>query len=134
MPNPATVVALRMYDGLRNLVSGLGTDKDKARHYTHTFEPLNPQQIHNMYASDWLSRKIIDIVPEDMCREWRTWQSKRAEDYYRAERQLRVRSRVEEALTAARLDGGAAILMGDGAKDPMKPLNVERIGDRKSVV
>jgi phage-related protein (TIGR01555 family) len=125
--NPAVVRALRAWDGLRNLVSGVGTAKDKATAWRYVFERLDEQQIHAMYTSDWLARKIVDIVPEDMTREWRIWQSERAEDYYKAERQLRIRTRIQEALTLARLDGGAALLIGDGASDPTKPLDVERI-------
>ncbi len=128
MKTPASVVALRAWDGLRNLVSGVGTGKDKATAWRYIYEPLDLQQIHAMYTSDWLARKIVDIVPEDMTREWRIWQSERAEDYYKAERQLQIRSKVQEALTIARLDGGAAILIGDGAKDAEKPINFDRLG------
>jgi hypothetical protein len=50
-------------DGLRNLVSMVGTAKDKATHWSHIYTPVTQDQIDAMYATDWLARKIVDIPP-----------------------------------------------------------------------
>lgn len=113
-------------DGLSNVVSSIGTPKDKAANYAWTINPITRDQIDATYAHDWLSRKIVDIPPKDMTREWREWESDKKEDIYRVEREFLIQSKVKKALTLARLYGGAAILIGDGAADPEKPLDLDR--------
>ena len=62
-------------DGLQNLVTGLGTRADKAT-YTEFLHPLiTALDANAAYRSSWIARKIVDIVPEDMTREWREWQA-----------------------------------------------------------
>src|SRR5215211_1893616 len=115
-----------LFDGLRNLVSGMGTPKDKRAGYSYIYSPTALAELDAMYATDWLAKKIIDIPPQDMTREWRTWQSQDAEEIYKTEKEFQVRTKVRKAMTLARLYGGAAIMIGDGASDPQKPLVPER--------
>jgi len=114
-------------DGLQNLVSGIGTDKDKSSHYRYDFQSLPADQIGAMYRSGWLAKKLVNIIPADMTREWRTWQSEQAEAIYQVEKQFRVQRLVCEALTWERAYGGAAILIGTGDPDPSQPLDVMKI-------
>lgn len=114
-------------DGLRNLVSAVGTSKDKSANWSYAYNPLGTDQIDAMYASSWLARKIVDVVAQDMTREWRTWQTKYAEDIYKAEKKLKLRKKVKKAIILGRLYGGGAILMGDGAVDAEEPLDVSGI-------
>jgi phage-related protein (TIGR01555 family) len=123
-----TGVVQYLFDGLQNFVSGVGTQKDKSANWTHVYEPLTRDQVDAIYSSDWLARKIVDIVAYDMTREWRTWQSDDAEAMYAAEKALRVRTVTRKALTYARLYGGSAIMIGDGSRDPAKPLVLDRMG------
>ena len=123
-----TSVVQYLYDGLQNFVSGVGTQKDKSSNWTHVYDPLTRDQVDAIYSSDWLARKIVDIVAYDMTREWRTWQSDDAEAMYAAEKALRVRTVTRKALTYARLYGGSAIMIGDGSRDPAKPLVLDRMG------
>lgn len=88
---------------------------------------MSQQEIVAMYETDWLARKIVDIIPQDMTREWRTWQHKRAEALYDAEKQFRFRHRVRRGVTLGRLFGGGAILIGKGDKYPDEPLDVTTI-------
>lgn len=115
-----------LFDGLRNLVSGVGTSKDKSAAWSYVYVPLTTDQIDAMYASDWLARKIVDIIPADMTREWREWEAEQAEAIYAAERDFKLQSRIKHALTLARLYGGSAILIGDGASNPRLPLDVRK--------
>lgn len=114
-------------DTLQNLVSGVGTAKDKARGWRHVHRPLTQQEIEAAYAGDWLARKIVDVPPGDMTREWRTWQSDRAEDIYAAEKFFKIKSKVKRALILRRLHGGAAILIGDGSPNPEEPFEPDRM-------
>lgn len=111
-------------DTLANLVSGLGTAKDKTTGNFHTFTPRNRADIEAAYRGNWIARKIVDVPAFDMLREWRDWQ---ADDEQRtlieaAEKALGLQAKLLNALKLARRDGGSALLIGDGATDPSQPL------------
>ena len=117
-------------DSLTNLVSRMGTDRDKAAHSYYSAPILTDDQIANAYRGAWLPRKIVDIPALDSCRKWRSWQAKgpQVEKIEAEEKRLNVRAKVLEARTKARLWGGAAILIGTGEEGLTQPLNVDRIG------
>ncbi len=73
-----------------------------------------------MYRGDWLARKIVDIVPYDMVREWREWAGDRpaVAAAEAAERRLGLRKAIQRALTLGRLYGGAAIIVGTNETRP----------------
>lgn len=116
-------------DSLTNLVSRMGTGRDKAAHSTYGDVLVDDIQIVNAYRGAWLPRKIVDIPALDSCRNWRNWQGKddQIEKIEAEEKRLNVRGKVLEARTKARLLGGAAILIGTGESDMLVPLDVERI-------
>ena len=117
-------------DSLTSLVSRMGTERDKAAtvFYTHTF--LADEQIIAAYRGSWLPRKIVDIPALDSCRKWRNWQAEdsQIEQVEAEEKRLNLRGKVLEALTKARLFGGAVLFIGTGEADPSKPLDVESVG------
>lgn len=117
-------------DSLTNLVSRMGTGRDKAAHSTYAAAVLTDDQIVNAYRGAWLPRKIVDIPALDSCRKWRNWQAEadQIEKIEAEENRLNVRGKVLEARTKARLWGGAAILIGTGDADMMEQLDVDRIG------
>lgn len=125
----ANVIAL-FRDSLTNLVSRMGTDRDKASASYYGTPVLDDLQLLNAYRGAWLPRKIVDIPAFDSVRAWRDWQSDGAkiEDIENEENRLNVRGKVLEARIKARLWGGAAIHIGSGEADLSKPLDVERIG------
>lgn len=129
MPSVASDQYIGINDNLKNLVSGLGTDKDKASHGRFTGEWLDKAELDAMYTSDWLAGTIVDAPADDMCREWRSWKGgpNQVSAMNRAERDLGVRDAVNRALKQSRLYGGSAILIGTGDKDPSKPLNMRTI-------
>ena len=53
-------------DSLSNLAASLGAGKDKAAHDAFTVFDLGRAQIEAMYRGDWLARKVVDIVPQDL--------------------------------------------------------------------
>lgn len=119
-----------MQDGFKNLVSKIGhPSADKSAAWAWEFCPMLPQECLAMYSSDWLPRKIVDIIPQDATREWRQWQAKTAqvEKLYKAEKALMVRSKVMRAMILDRLFGGAVILIGTGDRNVEEPLDVERV-------
>lgn len=116
-------------DGLANLVSRMGTDRDKAAHSYYAEVILDDHQLLNAYRGSWLPRKIVDVPALDSCRKWRDWQAdaEQIEKIEAEEKRLNVRGKVLEARTKARLWGGAAIIIGTGDERPEEPLDVERV-------
>lgn len=119
-----------MFDRLSNLVTGLGTGKDKSTAQVFSLKLLGRDEIDAMYRCDWLSRKIVDIVPFDATREWRLWQAGQSEidRIEREERRLDLRGKCARAMQLARLYGGAAIYLGTRDGDVSRPLDVEYLG------
>ena len=106
-------------DSLSNFAASLGAGKDKAAGDAFFVFDLSRAQIDAMVRGDWLARKVVDIVPYDMVREWRAW-SGHAADVARAEaaeRRLGLRKAVQRALVLGRLYGGGAIVLGTGETD-----------------
>lgn len=116
-------------DGLRNLVAGLGSSRDKAASASYYLTIPDDQQLQAAYRTSGLARKIVDIPAQDACREWREWQAGADEisAIEAEESRLRVQGLVRQAKILARLNGGAAIYIGTGEVDPSKPLNPETI-------
>ena len=116
-------------DKLVNLVANMGTERDKAAgsHYAPVF--LSDQELTNAYRGAWLPRKIVDIPALDATRRWRGWQADKGqiESIEAEEKRLDLRRKVKQAMTRARLFGGAAIFIGTGERDTSLPLSDERI-------
>lgn len=119
-----------MRDGFVNVVANLGAARDKAAHGGYYLQPLDPAQALAAYRTAWLPRKIVDIIPLDATRRWRAWQADKAQisAIEAEEDRIGLRLKLKEAMTAARLYGGAAIYIGTGDTDVEKPLQPERIG------
>lgn len=119
-------------DRLSNFVSGLGTSKDKKIANVYGFNLIDAQQLNAMHRSDWMARKVVDIIPDDMTREWREWQAEEniVEQIEKVERQpqVNIQAKVNEAMQLARLRGGAVLVLGvDGAGLPSEELVLDRV-------
>jgi len=115
-------------DGLENVVSGLGTSKSKRAHNRFTLENFtaNWSEMDAAYQTNWVVRRICDVPPEDMVREWRDIKSSASEEIESEETRVGLKQSCMEAMTWARLHGGAAVLMITN-QDLSKPLNVNKI-------
>lgn len=116
-------------DGLRNLVANIGTPRDKAAGSFYATPLLMTADALNAYRGAWLPRKIVDIPALDATRNWRQWQAEGEQitALESEETRLGVQLKVLDAMTKARLWGGAAVYIGTGDQDPSKPLNPETI-------
>lgn len=121
-----------LFDRLQNLVSGLGTAKDKKVATVFDFAPVDPQQLNAMHRSDWMARKVVDIIPDDMTREWREWKADEAvvEAIEKIERapQINIQAKVNEAMQLARLRGGSVLVLGVDVGRPSEELVLDRVG------
>jgi uncharacterized protein len=121
--------SVRLVDGLQNVVAGLGTARDKAAGSIYVESVLDDRTLMAAYRGSWLARKIVDIPAFDACRKWRAWQAEAdlIEALEAEEQRLDVKRKVMSAKIAARLFGGAALLIGTGDTDTAKPLDPERV-------
>jgi phage-related protein (TIGR01555 family) len=124
------VIKMRANDSLRSVVSGLGDPmRDKMALTTYGFQMLDEAQIANIYRSNWMGRKAVDIPALDAVRKGRDWQAKQEQiELIEAEQnRLGFWKKLLQALKKARLWGGAAIYIGTGDNDLMSPLDPARV-------
>jgi phage-related protein (TIGR01555 family) len=116
-----------MFDGLSNLSTGLGGAKDKAQHnvWNHSGKNFDHVALSARFREDWISQKIVKIVPQDMTREWRKFESPKAR---MADKQQRVSALFKEAYQWARLYGTSFIILDikDG-RTIDKPVNWKKL-------
>jgi len=117
-------------DGLRNVVANLGTARDKSAGSAYEFSPLTDQQLVASYRGAWLPRKLVDIPALDSTRRWRAWNAEKEQitALEAEEKRLNIQRKTLQALTAARLYGGAALFIGTGDENLEEPLPIERLG------
>lgn len=124
-------------DGLENLVAQLGTEQDKRTHSTYVNNKRlsadgNQQELNAMYRTNWVAGKLVDIIPDDMTREWRAFSGDIDPELIRKledeEDRLQLAFKFNQAHKWARLYGTAFIVMViDDGLTPDKPLNVNAI-------
>lgn len=121
---------MKIFDTLINLVSGLGTAKDKSANNTFGLRVLTSAELSAMHRGDWISRKVVDLIPFDMTRNWRDWQASQdqIEKIEEQERRHGVQQKTAAAVQKARLYGGAAIYIGIRGQDPSDELRPETVG------
>jgi phage-related protein (TIGR01555 family) len=127
MADDASPRTVNPTDGLANVVTGQGTERDKRSYsgWSIAGRQLSAVEIDSAYRSSWLVRKIHDVIPAEMTKNWRAWnlEGKEADAIGDEEKRLNVREVFHEALRLGALRGGAAIIMGlDGdAATPAPP-------------
>jgi uncharacterized protein len=109
------MMAYQFFDTFHNFLSGLGVQgRDKMTAFSYVKPIWTRQQLEASFQSDWIARKAISIPAQDATREWRSWQAKgkQIEQLEATENKLQVQLKLQQALTKARLYGGACILIG----------------------
>jgi len=128
--------SMKTLDAFQNALARLGWGMPnilEATDYPLTRLTKNYQLMNSLYRSHWVIRKIIDVVPEDMCKNWYQISSQLPpqdiEKIAILERRTRVKAKILEGLKWGRLYGGAAaIIMIDGHEDILdQPLDVDSV-------
>lgn len=128
-------------DGLENLIAGLGlgqkSDKRAYGQFQNTKQLSldgNQTELNALYRTDWVAGKVVDIVPEDMTREWRKFDDAELtpEDVKKLEEEeerIGLQNAFKQGHKWGRLYGTGFIIMDidDGFDDPMVPVNIERL-------
>lgn len=122
-------------DGLTNLVSGLGTSRDKASASHYGLDLQSPHELLVAYKASSLARRVVNLKAEDSAREWREWQGDpdQISAIEAEEKRHGLQQKVLRARKLARLFGGSALLIGTGEKDltqPFDPATISRGGLR----
>lgn len=118
---------LRLFDGLKNAITGAGTRRDARTASTYApVLPLTQPDIDAAYRGSGLMRKIIQIPALDMVREWRDWKIDadlvtKIED---EEKRLGLQAKVRQAEVLRGLGGGALILGLPGDPSQPAPANI----------
>lgn len=105
----------------------------EATEYPNTRLTKNYQLMNSLYRSHWVVRRIIDVVPEDMCKAWYRLESQIQPDFIdrlaKMERQTNVKAKILEGLKWGRLYGGAAaIIMIEGHEEILdQPLDYDTV-------
>ena len=124
-------------DGLENLIAQLGTDKDKRANSRFVNSKRlsmdgNQDELNAIYRADWLGGKVVDIIPNDMTREWRSFTGdidpELVERLVDEENRLGLSATFNEAHKWARLYGTAFIIMSvDDGNTSETPLDISKI-------
>ena len=123
------------YDGWQNIITGLGTSKDKNTYATLSWGRTDRLTAESFYAADEIGAKIARIIPYDGTREGLTWNMDQTVDqdevvkFIEGEfRRLKVWQTFGWAWTLARVYGGAIIYMSiDDGRSPDRPLNLKKV-------
>ncbi len=118
-------------DGWANVYSGMGI-KGKDKRVSTTFgtpESLTEGELDDLYRGEGFGRRIVDLVANDMVREWFFIEGDTDGDTLAALKALKFKKHLGKAIRQARLMGGAGIFMfvDDGAQDPAEELRPEAI-------
>lgn len=121
---------MAIFDSLTNLVAQLGVGNAKTASDQFTLTLRTDQELDALYRGDWMGRKIVDLPVRDLLRPWRAWQAKPEQitAIDAAEKRHAVKAKLSLAWRAARLYGGAAIIIGADTANPSLPFNLNAVG------
>ena len=89
--------------------------------------------MNSLYRNSWIAKKIINTIPEDMCKNWFSVSAELTPEvqdrFDRLEQRTLIKEKIVEGLTWGRLYGGAgAIILIEGHEDRLdEPLELEDI-------
>jgi phage-related protein (TIGR01555 family) len=105
-------------DAFANPLARLGAGQEnilEATQYPLTRLTKNYQLMNALYRSHWIIRKVINTIPEDMCKNWIKVQCQVEPDMIqrleKLQRKAQIKAKMIEGLEWGRLYGGAAALM-----------------------
>ena len=133
---------VRQSDGWMNVVTGLGTRKDKNTYSEVSWAPLTQVYCENLYAGDEMAQKVAKIIPYDGTREGISWNMDESSDQKKVMKyleqeytRLKIWSTLAWGWTVARTYGGACILINvkGGSQKLETPLKLESIQQVESL-
>lgn len=112
-------------DTFQNVLARLGAGTPnllEGTEYPMTRLTQNYQLMNSLYRSHWIIRKIIDCIPEDMCKNWinitTQMEPEAIKRFNKLQRTTRIQRDILQGLKWGRLYGGAAaVVIIDGHED-----------------
>lgn len=135
-PNPPKPNPTYTADAFSNTIARLGYGTNnlmEGTSYPMTRLTRNYQLMNSLYRSHWIIRKVIDTIPEDMCKNWIKINSQMEPDdlkrFDKLQRSTRVQRDILQGLKWGRLYGGAgAVIIIEGHEDILdQPLDYDTI-------
>lgn len=112
-------------DSWQNIVTNLGTRKDKRTLATVYWDNRSPEEYEQFYTGDELMARIVNLVPEEALRKFIEWTGIEPEEKERVVQtceNLNFRGSLEIAWKLGRAYGGALQYIITDTKDPSSPL------------
>lgn len=116
-------------DGWKNTLTGIGTKNDKTTNTQFGGDKRLPHtELEQLYRSDGLTKKIVDLIPDEMTREWLYIEGDEDNKILSYMEDFHVKDKINRLLTWARLYGGAIAIIGaDDGQTLDKELNEDNI-------
>lgn len=137
--------AVTSRDAFQNVLARIGLDMPnllEGTNYPMTRLSRDFNLMNSLYRSHWIIRRIVDTIPEDMCKNWIKINSQidpqALKKYAAEERRIKLIPRILQGLRWGRLYGGAIgvmLIKGQG-DDLSKPLDMDVLmpGDFKGIM
>ena len=132
-----TEVLNKLYtiDAFQNQMARLGFGQpnlNEGADYPLTRMSQNYNLFTSLYRSSWIVRKIVDVFPSDMVKNWIKFNSsldpEKISKINSVIRKTKTKEKIKEGLRWARLYGGAAgLILIDGDEDLSEPLDYDTI-------
>jgi phage-related protein (TIGR01555 family) len=123
-------------DSWRNVLTGKGTNSDKRTSTTYGAGPrISDQTLANLYRSNGICRKIIDVPANDMTRNWMKITGDDDDEVLQHLETIKTKSRTNKGIKWSRLFGAGIVLMGiDDGGSLEEPVNEDNIRSVDSLV
>lgn len=124
------------YDSFQNPLARLGYAADNLMEQTQypiTRITRDYNLLNSLYRNSWIIKKIINTVPEDMCKNWFNITAEVTPEvqdrYNKLEKKTKVREKILECLFWGRLYGGAGgLILIEGHEELLEePLNLDDV-------
>lgn len=115
-------------DGWANMASGAGfTDKSRYDNFAYGVR-LDQFTLDNLYANDWLARKICEKPAKDATRKGILIRDDKKANICAELERIGFSSKLRDSISWGRLYGGSAmIFLVDDGLDPSEPLNPSKV-------
>lgn len=128
-------ISKKSFDSFVNVLRGLGGTKDvtyQRRYAISRIMSMAFDELNNLYATNWIAGKIVDIPVNDALRQGRTIQGDHAADIYKVYDQFKIDTKIGNALKWSRAFGGAVLVIVSNDNDMSMPLSIGK-GDLKNI-
>lgn len=128
-------ISKKTFDSFVNVMRGLGGNKDatyQRRYAISRIMSMAFDELNNLYATNWIAGKIVDIPVNDALRQGRTIQGDQAEEISKVYDQFKIDKKIGDALKWSRAFGGAVLVIVSNDNDMAMPLSLGK-GDLKNI-